>query len=176
MTDFTSSYILTDTVLEDYIGSSPIPAAIALKALAAATQMWYCQRATKNIDNLPLKGYRYADKITQPREFPRIPDRAAQMIPFDSEINFQSEEDYSTVPQEVIDACCEEAIALYAFYADSDNIDRKAMIDQGVQSYNLGGIYSESLGTSTRDRGRGLFSPEAKILLKDWISGVTEAV
>ena len=139
-TTFTSSYVLTDKVLEDYIGSSPIAAAIALKTLAAATQMWYCQRATKNIDNLPLKGYKYADDTTQPRAFPRIPDRAAQMIPFDSEINYQSEEDYSTVPQEVIDACCEEAIALYAFYADSDNEDRKALIDQGVQSYSMGGV------------------------------------
>ena len=48
-TEFADSYIETDTILEALIGADPRAAAVALKALAAASQEWYCQEATRRI-------------------------------------------------------------------------------------------------------------------------------
>jgi len=58
-TPFTDSYIETDAELEALIGADPRASAIALKALAAASQEWYCQEATRRIDSLPLRGTKY---------------------------------------------------------------------------------------------------------------------
>jgi hypothetical protein len=49
-TSFTSSYVLTDAVLEAYIGADPRAGSITFKALAAASREWYCQAATRAID------------------------------------------------------------------------------------------------------------------------------
>lgn len=170
-TSFSGSYILTDAILEAYIGADPRAAAIALKALAAASQEWYCQRATKAIDALSFKGQTYYDIGTgeneQERQFPRWIDGQAYAE--------TDSGDGAEVPQEVIDACCEEAIALYAFYSDSDRTDRKTMKDDGVQNYNLGGVYSEALGKSHLDK-HGLMSSEARRLLSGYLSGSVEMV
>jgi len=48
-TPFTDIYIETDAELEALIGADPRAAAVALKALAAAAQEWYCQEATRRI-------------------------------------------------------------------------------------------------------------------------------
>ena len=50
----TASYV-SIAELEAYIGADPRTAAIALKAAADATQLWYCQRATRIIDAIPSK-------------------------------------------------------------------------------------------------------------------------
>jgi len=125
--------------------------------------------ASDHIDSLYLKGYRYTDKETQPREFPRIPDRAAQIIPYDSEINFQSIEDYSEVPQEVLDACCLEALELLRRM----NTQRLEMQQQGVTSMRMGDTsFSYAPGS-----GQGkLLSTRAKQKLSGWITGAVEGV
>ena len=78
-TPFTDSYIESDAELETLIGADPRAAAVALKALAAASQEWYCQEATRHIDQLPLRGTKYDIDVVagvpdQPRAFPRIID------------------------------------------------------------------------------------------------------
>jgi hypothetical protein len=124
------------------------------------------QMATKAIDAIPYSGYKLLSD--QAREFPRkyVPTESvnpwgATFIADPYGYIYES----ANVPQPVLDACCLEAIALLTFYADSDNIDRKAMKDQGVKSYSLGGVYSESLDVSTSDWMHGMKSPDAHKLL-----------
>ena len=170
MTDFSDSYVLSDTVLEAYIGADPRAEAVALKAAAAATQEWYCQRATKIIDSIPFKGQTYYDIGTdtgeQERQFPRW---------IDGIVHDETDTgDGAEVPQAVIDACCEEAIALYAHYADSDGLARSSMQQQGVKAYSLGGGYSETFGPAGSDKHHGLRSQEAYDLLVGYIAGAVE--
>lgn len=47
-TPFNDSYIETDAILAAMIGANPSASAVALKALAAASQAWYCQEATRH--------------------------------------------------------------------------------------------------------------------------------
>lgn len=161
MTDFSDSYVLSDTVLEAYIGADPKVEAVALKAAVAATQEWYCRRATKIIDALPLRGIKYLTDGTQARQFPRQYREGYDM----NEITGEAE-----VPQAVIDACCEEAIALYAHYADSDGLARSSLQKQGVKTYSLGGGYSETFGPSNDDKHYGLRSQEAYDLIAKHIA------
>jgi len=53
-TPFTDIYIETDAELEALIGADPRAAAVALKALAAAAQEWYCQeeREVRRLEEL----------------------------------------------------------------------------------------------------------------------------
>lgn len=125
--------------------------------------------ASDHIDSLPLKGYKYADDATQPRAFPRIPDRAAQIIPYDSEINFQSEEDYSDVPQEVMDACCLEALEILKQGASG----RATLREQGVKQYSIGGKLSETLADGPAP---ALLSKRAMDKMRFWMGSVAEAV
>jgi hypothetical protein len=74
------------------------------------------------------------------------------------------------VPQNVLDACCEEALAIYLFLADTDRSERKTMKEDGVKSYSLGGDYSETLGGSNSDKHYGLHSTEAYNLLSKYIA------
>lgn len=124
--------------------------------------------ASDNIDMLPLKGCKYADDESQARSFPRIPDRAAQIIPANSETNFQSEEDYSEVPQEVLDACCLEALEILKQGASG----RKDLREQGVKSFSLGGKLSETFEDAPIPR---LLSRKAREKLRFWLAGMVEA-
>lgn len=124
--------------------------------------------ASDNIDSLPLKGCKYADDITQLRAFPRIPDRASQTIGID-ETNFQSGLDYSTVPQEVEDACCLEALELLKQGASG----RRGMREQGVKSYSIAGKLSETFEDASIPR---LISRKARDKLRYWLAGMVEAV
>ena len=170
-TEITGSYITTIELAEAYFEGDP--RATAFLALEEG-MAWYLRRATKKIDNLPLMGttyYYFKAGSTgldgyQPRQFPRIIDGIAYGWNMVSSI--------PEVPQEILDACCEEALALYQFYADSDNVDRKSMKEQGVKAYNLGGVYSETLGRSNADIHKGLISSEAYELLKGYIAGAVE--
>lgn len=125
--------------------------------------------ASDHIDSLPLKGYKYADDSSQPRAFPRIPDRAAQTISCNSEINFQSEVDYSEVPQEVKDACCLEALEILKQGASG----RATLREQGVKQYNIGGKLSETLEDGPAP---SLLSRRARDKLRFWIARVADAV
>lgn len=164
-TPVTSSYIETIEEAESYFSGDPRATAfLALESIA-----WYLQRATKIVDGLSFKGRTYYDIGTseneQQRQFPRWIDGIA--FDYDDELG------EAQVPQAVKDACCEEALALYLFHSDSDRTDRKTMKDDGVTNYNLGGVYSESLGKSHQDK-HGLLSAEARRLLASYLIGALE--
>ena len=99
------------------------------------------RQATKEIARQLLKGR----KATDPQElaFPRHPD--------------------TEVPEPVIEACCEIALALL----ERGNSQRRKLQQEGVQSFSLGNM-SE---TYTPGAGRGLLSQEAKELLRPWLLG-----
>jgi hypothetical protein len=148
------------------------PRATAFLALSA-DMAWYLRRATRTIDELPLKGSTYyyfvaSDPITgqQDKQFPRYIDGMC----YGWNINTLLPE----VPQEVLVACCEEALALYLFHADNDRSERKTMKDDGVKSYSLGGDYSENLDKSNSEKHKGLLSSEAWKMLSGYIAGAIE--
>ncbi len=174
-TTFTNSYITTDALLETAIGADPRAAAIALKALAAASQEWYCQKATEALDKIAFQGLKKTS--SQARQFPRkfVLD-PEQENPWGETVTLDTYGYYAqaAVPAEVEKACVEEAIALYAFYADTDNTDRQSMRDQGVQSYSLGGVYSESFGAAPDYAG--LKSKAAYELIRDWIENAPNII
>ena len=125
--------------------------------------------ASDSIDALPLKGCKYADDQTQSRAFPRIPDRSAQIIPANSETNFQNDEDYSEVPQEVLDACCLEALEILT----QGSSGRKELRDQGVKSYSIGGKLQETFEDAPVPK---LLSRKARDKLRFWLGSLAEAV
>jgi hypothetical protein len=133
------------------------------------------QEATRRIDSLPLRGRRYeaphiengeqkdvnSDGLAQVLEFPRIIDGII--------CDWDYGTDLPLIPIWVKRACLEEAITILEFNADSDNLDRRSMKDQGVQSYNLGGVYSETLGPATIDIQQALQSRTAWRYMKRYI-------
>jgi hypothetical protein len=137
-TEFADSYIETDTILEALIGADPRAAAVALKALAAASQEWYCQEATRRLDLLPLAGRKYDEDIVagvpdQPLAFPRIIDGVT--------LDWNSSTNQAFVPAEVKRACVEEAIALYQAGTSGS---LKDLQEQGVSQMSIGGKLSYS--------------------------------
>lgn len=156
-TAVTDSYIKTIEEAESYFDGDPRAAAfIALEDIS-----WYLKRATKAIDKLPLRGRKYMLDGSQDRQFPR-----------EYRDGYDWNEDTGTVevPQNVKDACCEEALEIYLFMADTDRSERKTMKEDGVKSYNLGGDYSENLGASNSDKHYGLLSSDAYTLLSKHIA------
>lgn len=125
------------------------------------------QEATRRIDGLPLRGYRYEqvylengvqvdvneDGLTQTLEFPRIIDGVV------------CDYDYATqlpvVPARVKWACLEEAISILEGVSDTDQAERASLQMQGVKAYSLGGGYSETFGFSSADSHGGLLSQAA---------------
>lgn len=152
-TPVANSYIETLELAVTYFKDDPRATAFISTPSAMA---WYLRKATKIIDGLPLRGRKYQLDGTQIRQFPREYRDGYDM----NELTGVAE-----VPQNVLDACCEEALALYLFLADSDRTDRKTMSEDGVNNYNLGGVYSETLGPSNADKHYGLLSSEAYRLL-----------
>lgn len=150
---------VSETEANTYFASDP--RATAFLALVSASKLWYLKKATKAIDALPLRGRKYLRDGTQARQFPREYREGYDM---------NESTGLAEVPQAVEDACCEEALALYLFYADTDRSERKTMKEDGVKSYSLGGDYSENLGTSNEDRHNGLLSSEAYKLLSKHIA------
>jgi hypothetical protein len=99
------------------------------------------RQATKEIDRQLLKGRK--TNPSQPLAFPRYPD--------------------AEIPQNVKEACCEEALALL----ERGNNQRRKLQQEGVQSLSLGNM-SETYITGA---GKGLLSQEAKELLRPWLLG-----
>jgi hypothetical protein len=172
MTDisFSDSYVLTDAILEAYLSNDPRAEAIALKAAAATSQAWYCQKATKTIDSLPLRGRRYMQDGSQVRQFPRAYRTDSGWIPDHTDAGLPA------VPQAVIDACCEEALSLYDIYSTPDRLERHKLQKEGVISASYSGT-SESYSSSpsgaisgSANRFSGLMSKEAFDLLKRYIA------
>jgi len=163
-TSFSSSYVLTDAILETYLTDDPRAAAIALKAASATVQVWYCKEATRTIDALPLRGRKYQRDGTQALQFPREYQTPDGWWPDTNEADGSVE-----VPQAVIDACCEEAIAIYD--RETTSTDRKArsdLIRQGVVSVTYS-TTSETYAIGTADRLKGLESKRAYDLLAKYI-------
>lgn len=169
MTEFTNSYVVTDTILEAYIGANPKTEAVALKALVAASQEWYCQEATRKIDALPLQGYKILS--TQTLQFPRKYEPSEFASPWGS---LMIEDAYGyiyeslDVPTDVINACCEEAIAIYGAGASGG---RQALQAQGVQSYSIGGKLQETFAPGAKDMNGGLKSSAAYSYLMKYLAG-----
>ena len=163
---FTDSYIETDAELEALIGADPRAAAIALKDLAAVSQEWYCQEATRHIDQLPLRGTKYDIDVVagvpdQPRAFPRIIDGVA--------CDWNSSTSLAIVPTDIKRACMEEAIAIYAHLASGAATKRQELQDQGVQSYSIGKL-SETFGGTSANRSYGIQSKEAYRILSKYVA------
>ncbi|MDD5048278.1 MAG: hypothetical protein PHH09_05050 [Methanoregulaceae archaeon] len=163
-TEFGESYVLSDTILETYLTNDPRAAAIALKAAASSVQAWYCREATRTIDALPLRGRKYQRDGTQARQFPREYQTPDGWWPDTDESDGSV-----AVPQDVIDACCEEAIAIYD--RETTSTDRKArsdLIRQGVTHVTYS-TTSETYAIGTADRMKGLESKRAYDLLAKYI-------
>ncbi len=170
-TAVSDSYILTIEDLETRLTSDPRPAAIALSAADSAAQTWYLQKATSIIDNLSLKGTTYylIDQVNpatgyQARQFPRVINERV--------CNWDYTTNVELVPEEVMKATVEEAIALYDFYVSSPgDKKRRKLQDQGVKSFSLGKM-SETYGNiSTASKWKGLHSQEAYDFMKQFIAG-----
>ena len=163
---FTDSYIETDAELEALIGAAdPRAAAIALKALAAASQEWYCQEATRRIDALPLRGTKYDIDIVagvpdQPRAFPRIIDGVT--------CDWNSSTSLAFVPADVKRACVEEAIALYQ-YQDSPDM---AYQEMGIKQLQLGTGAGFSVTYSGSLTAISIMSTRAKQIMRRYMGGV----
>jgi hypothetical protein len=150
------------------IGGDKRAAAIALKALAAESQAWYCQEATRRIDALRLRGTRYEDEylengtqadinedgLTQTLEFPRVIDGVVLGWDYQTELPL--------VPERVKRACLEEAIALYK-YVDSFRLEAQ---QRGVKAIDLGDGLSEQYLPGA---GEGLLSSEARALMSRYV-------
>ena len=166
-TAFTDSYIETDAELEALIGADPRAAAVALKALAAASQEWYCQEATRHIDQLPLRGTKYDIDVVagvpdQPRAFPRIIDGIT--------CDWNSSTSLAIVPTDIKRACMEEAIAIYAEQS-AGGTSRASLQEAGVASYQIPGIISETFRPGSGSTAQmGLKSSNSYRILAKYIA------
>lgn len=152
-TTFTDSYITTDAILEAMIGSDLRAAAVALKAAAATAQAWYCQEATRRIDSMILRGQKYDSD--QALEFPRIIDGVV----------VGDEDQAAVVPDLVKRACLEEAMAIIGAGSSGG---RQALQAQGVASYQIPGIISESFSAAAISAATQsiLQSPRARQIMR----------
>jgi len=158
VTPVTNSYIPDLETASAYFASDPRATAFIA---TPATMTWYLQRATKVIDALPLRGRKYYMDGSQERQFPRL---------YRDGYDMDEATGISEVPQIVLDACCEEALAIYLFHADADKSARRKLQEEGVKAYSLGGGYSETFGTSNEGIHNGLKSTEAYALLSKYIA------
>ena len=159
-TPFTDSYIETDAILEAMMGANPSASAVALKALAADSQAWSCQEATRHIDRLTLAGQKYDTDIVagvavQALQFPRIIDGVT--------CNWNDSTDLPIVPQAVKDACMEEALTIFSQGAGG----RRDLQEQGVASDSIGGKLQETFrpGAGTEN----LLSSKARHIMRRFV-------
>jgi hypothetical protein len=143
-------------------------------------QLQYLIQASDVIDALPLRGERYEpeyirdglqvdinnDGQIQVLAFPRFIDGV--IVDWDLGTGPNGQSGYAVVPKQVKAACCWEALALLQFASDTDNADREAMKNGGVQSYNMGGAYSETLGKSFFEK-KHIRSLQALQLLRPYL-------
>lgn len=124
--------------------------------------------ASKKIDRQPLRGKKVA--INQVMEFPRMLYSYEPRHYGEYNINVSTKQyNYgpgwyiqNSVPQEVLDAACEEALALLQF-GNSKRIDLQK---QGVRAFSIGGM-SETLSGNTIK----FLSQEARELLQPYLGG-----
>lgn len=154
-TPVSNSYIETIEAAESYFANDP--RAAAWLALTDDQKAWYLVRATKIIDALPLRGHKYQLDGTQELQFPREYRDGYDM----NELTGVAE-----VPQAVLDACCEEALAIYL----QGTSGRRAMQEQGVKSFSIGGKLQETFADGAANKYHGLLSADAYRLISKYIA------
>jgi hypothetical protein len=123
--------------------------------------------ATRRIDQLPLRGTKYDIDVVagvpdQPRAFPRIIDGIT--------CDWNSSTSLAIVPADVIRACMEEAIALYAEQS-AGGTSRASLQEAGVASYQIPGIISETFRPGSGSASQmGLQSSSSYRLLSKYIA------
>lgn len=159
MTDtvVSGSYITLISFADAYFLNDP--RATAFVTLGAGPKSWCLQRATKAIDGLPLRGRKYLLDGTQERQFPREYRDGYDR----NELTGVAE-----VPDDVESACCEEALAIYL--AGSTSSGRRALQEQGVKSFSIGGKLQETFVDGAADKYHGLKSADAYRLLSKYIA------
>jgi hypothetical protein len=169
-TPITNCYISTRELALAYFAGDPRAAAFIA---TPANMDWYLKRATKAIDAMQLAGLTYyiynrnttIDTDEQSLAFPRVINGLVH--------EWNDDTGLPIVPQNVKDACCEEALALYDFYADDDAQERYDRQEQGVSSAsNPSG--SESYQAGTIAKRRGLHSVAAYDRMKVYLAGAVE--
>jgi hypothetical protein len=156
-TPVSGSYIATEEEARAYfVGDPRATAFLALSSLA-----WYLQRATKAIDALPLRGRKYLRDGTQALQFPREYREGYDM----NEATGAAE-----VPQAVLDACCEEALAIYKHLQDPMALEVEKMQNRGATAASIGGEGSETWQADARTLRGGLKSEDAYRVLSNHVS------
>ena len=115
--------------------------------------------AARAIDRQPLKGRKYDYWTPQTMAFPRY------IEDYNSYATMISD---TTIPQQVKDAQCEEALALFAHANDT----RLELARLGMSSATIDGV-SEAYRDSM---GKGLISQVAKELLRPWLADVVDII
>ena len=128
---------VTEAEAETYFEDDP-----RAEDFLAADFAWYLTQATRIIDRLTLRGQKYDTDIVagvavQPLQFPRIIDGVT--------CDWNDSTDLPIVPQAVKDACCEEALEIYL---QGTSGGRQALQAQGVASYQIPGIISETFNAA----------------------------
>ena len=169
-TPITNCYLTTRELALAYFSGDPR----ALEFVATpATMDWYLKRATKAIDAMPLAGLTYyiynrnttIDTDEQSLAFPRV--ICGKIHEWDDDTGLP------IVPQNVKDACCEEALALYELYTSSGDSNRLKLQTQGVASFSLGDL-SETFVPAAATKKKGMRSQEAYDLMKGYLAGSVE--
>ena len=131
--------------------------------------------ATKKIDRLTLEGAKKTttQKLEFPRRYPHD-TRYGSFMTDATNINQAGEGWYaeSDVPQAVLDAVCEEALALLA----SANDSRRKMQRAGVKSFTLGSLSESFYDNAGTTKANALISQEAKELMKPFIAGAVRII
>lgn len=169
-TPITNSYIPDLETAELYFSGDP--RATAFLALDSGMD-WYLRRATRAIDAMPLAGMTYyiynrnttIDTDEQSLAFPRV--ICGKIHEWDDDTGLP------IVPQNVKDACCEEALALYKLYTSSGDSNRLKLQTQGVASFSLGDL-SETFVPAAATKKKGMRSQEAYDLMKGYLAGSVE--
>jgi hypothetical protein len=157
------SYDVADAFFSNRLGTATWDAATASDKTKALNL------ATAAIDAIGFSGYKLLS--TQDRQFPRKYLPSSSIDPWG---NTYSEDPYgyiyesSTVPQDVLDACCLEALALLKYHASDDPLNEDDLQAKGVSSFSQGKLSVSFRGRSTHS-STGLRSSEAYDLLKKYI-------
>lgn len=151
MTELEGSYINEADAREYFEDDPRATAFLALTSIA-----WYLKRATKKIDALPLRGTKYYLDGTQERAFPRQ---------YRDGYDWNESTGAPEVPQCVLDACCELALAIY-LRGDTQRLQNQI---EGVSSQSIAGS-SETYVPGAADRYNGLLSKDVYDLISSHIA------
>ena len=158
-----NSYITTIELASAYFASDPRATTFIA---TPASMVWYLQRATFVIDSLKLRGRKFWRDGTQV-----WPNGRSKAFPREYRDGYDMDEvtGYEIVPQHVLDACCEEALAIYLESLDTDIQLRRKLQNSGVASVGFRGR-SETYSPGAKDINHGMKSHEAFALISQHIA------